>query len=135
MALSPLQSEELRVIEVATEIEPSQTYKLGENTIGGLIDGDEAIHQFVAKAVRTTRDRFLIYDDQYGCEIDGLIGADLSQELLQTEVPRLIREALIYDGRITDVTNVEINRLNERLYITFSVVTINDVIINEEVTI
>ena len=135
MALSPLTPEEERVIEVeASAPAPSKTYRLGDGTIGGLIDGEEALRQFIVKAVRTARFRFLIYDDDYGSELEDLIGADISPELLQTEIPRIIREALVYDDRISDVVDFVINRESNNLYVAFRVVTTDGTELTEEVT-
>ncbi|MEH7521680.1 DUF2634 domain-containing protein [Bacillus sp. JJ1503] len=127
MALSPLETLEERVLTVEEQetIEPSKTYRLGyeSNEISGLIDGEEALRQFVVKAIRTARFRFLIYDNQYGSELEELIGADVSLELLQTEIPRVIREALIYDDRVADVVDFEIVRESDKLFVSFRVVT------------
>lgn len=127
MALSPFEPIEERVIEAnETEIvEPSKTYRLSYETseIGGLIDGEDALRQFIVKAIRTARFRFLIYDDQYGSELEELIGADVSLELLQMEIPRVITEALIYDDRVADVVDFEIVRESDKLFVSFRVVT------------
>lgn len=135
MALSPLLPEEDRVVEVENEPPaPSKTYRLGKEEIGGLIDGEEALKQFIVKAMGTARYRFLIYDDQYGSELDDLIGDDFSPELLQAEIPRIIREALVYDDRIEDVVDFEITRDSNKLYVGFRVVTTDGTSITEEVT-
>ncbi|AND39625.1 DUF2634 domain-containing protein [Cytobacillus oceanisediminis] len=137
MALSPLQQNEeleLPIDESLIPAAPSKTYALGTETIGGFIDDEAALRQFIAKAVRTARYRFLIYTDDYGCELDSLIGDDLSPELLQSEIPRILREALIYDDRIQDVVNFEITRESDKLYVNFSVITTDGTNITEEVT-
>jgi hypothetical protein len=134
MALSPLQTAEARVIEVTTEAQPSKTYKLNVDTIGGLIDDDEALRQFITKAVTTARSRFLIYDDDYGCEIEDLIGADVTEEYLNVEIPRIIREALVYDDRIDEVVQFEITRDGDCGYVSFRVVKTDGTSITEEVT-
>lgn len=124
MALSPL----MPIIDPADDQPslpaPSKTYYLNDiaNEISGLIDGEQAIRQFIVKAVKTSRFRFLIYDDQYGSELDDLIGADVSQSLLETEIPRVIREALIYDERVDDVVDFKIVRESNSLYVSFRVV-------------
>lgn len=137
MALSPFQPIEERVVttdEIAT-VEPSKTYRLSyeSNEISGLIDGEEALRQFIVKAITTARFRFLIYDEQYGSELDELIGADVSLELLQMEIPRVITEALIYDDRVADVTDFEVTRDGDKLFVSFRVITSEgeDVILDE----
>lgn len=110
---------------------PLKTYALD---LSGTIDGRDAILQFVDKAVRTARYRFPIYDWDYGCEIDDLIGQDVSVALLESEIPRVIREALIYDDRIDDVGGFTIRREADNLYVSFFV-TVNGENIPSEVTI
>jgi Protein of unknown function (DUF2634) len=123
MALSPLQPAEERVEVVTPTPEPSLTYRLDfeKGVIGGLIDGDEALRQFVSKEIRTARYRYLIYDDEYGSELEDLIGSDVTEAFLNQEIPRIIREALIYDDRIADVRDFNIQREGDGVYIEFTV--------------
>lgn len=106
-------------------VAPSKTWKLDfENgRITHEIDGLEAIRQFVKKAILTARSRFLIYTDDYGCELDDLIGDDVTDAYLNSEIPRMVKEALIYDDRIEDVTDIQYERDGDKLYLSFRVVT------------
>lgn len=138
MALSPLQeAEEERVEEVDATPGPSKTYRLNKTTneIGGRIDGDEALRQFIEKTIRTARFRFLIYDEDYGSELDDLIGEDVTQELIETEIPAVITEALVYDDRIADVTDFVVMRQGDQLYVSFRVITTTGDELIEEVAI
>lgn len=137
MAIRPLQPEEERLVTIEPEIEPTKTYEIDfENgRIRGLIDGERALRQFVRKAIMTPRYRYLIYNADYGCEIDELIGADVTDEYLQTEIPRLIREALIYDERIENVDQFEITREKDSVYVSFRVTTTDGLVFDEEVTV
>jgi hypothetical protein len=137
MALSPLQTEEDRVEVVTPTPEPSLTYRLDfENgVIDGFIDGDEALRQFIVKAIRTARFRYLIYDDDYGSELEDLIGADVTDAFLNEEIPRVIRETLIYDDRIADVRDFIITRKGDEVYIEFTVEKTDGGTLTEEVTI
>ncbi|MBG9774210.1 DUF2634 domain-containing protein [Brevibacillus laterosporus] len=125
MALSPLQRLEDRVIQSEPEVQPSLTYSLDFDTggIGGMIDGETAVRQFIRKAIITARFRFPIYDGEYGCELVDLIGQDLPIELLRSEIPRVITEALIYADRIDDVYDFEIERGADKLTVSFYVDT------------
>lgn len=127
MAIVPgiLEQAENEVLETNIQTQSSLTYSLLDDGIGGKIDGKEAIQQFIAKAIRTARNRFLIYDNQYGCELDDLIGANVTKELLEEEIPRVIKEALIYDDRISDVINFVITNKNDSVYISFTVLLVN----------
>ncbi|MFT4413182.1 DUF2634 domain-containing protein [Fredinandcohnia humi] len=132
MALSPLQEYE-RFEETTAQTESSKTYHFDFTTgqfTGKLIDGEEALLQFIHKAIKTARFRYLIYDDQYGCELEDLIGQDISNELLETEIPRLITEALIYDDRIELVRNFSVVREKDKLYVSFEVVGKDETVLN-----
>jgi len=137
MALSPLRNQEERFVLIQPEPRPSRTYALdfdsGEFT-GHKIDGMDALRQFIRKAIITARYRYFIYNGQYGCELDSLLGQDISQELLKSEITRVITEALIYDDRIEAVRRFQIVRKADELYVSFQVQT-RDGIIEQEVTI
>jgi Protein of unknown function (DUF2634) len=139
MALSPLNNRtETEVTEtVETTEQPTKTYAvdLDGSEIGGFIDGESALRQFVRKAIMTARFRFLIYDDQYGCELEDLLGADVSTELLEIEIPRVIREALIYDSRIADVTEFNVTRSGDGLFVSFRITASDGLTFTEEVTL
>lgn len=137
MAIIPvaLEEAEFEVIETTVTIEPSLTFSLTPNGIGEKIDGIEAIRQFIAKAIKTARNRFLIYDDQYGSELDDLLGANVTRELLEEEIPRVIREALIYDERINDVTNFVVTSEGDKVFISFTVFLVNGEQVESEVSI
>ncbi|WP_348623002.1 DUF2634 domain-containing protein [Paenibacillus peoriae] len=128
MALSPLPEVDVNLdedIDVVTEtdVEPSRTYALdlGSGVVGGIIDGREAIRQFILKAILTSRFHFTIYDEDYGCELENLIGQDVPMELLETEIPRVITEALIYDDRVDDVYGFDITKEANDLFVSFYV--------------
>ncbi|MGN7387717.1 DUF2634 domain-containing protein [Sporosarcina sp. SAFN-015] len=116
--------------------EPTLTYRLnfGNGRIGGMVDGKDAIKQFIVKAIRTNRSHFRIYTDDYGCEIESLIGNDVTESFIQAEIPRMVREALIYDDRINDVSNVTATRLGDAVFITATVDSIYGEV-TQEVTI
>lgn len=88
--------------------EPSKTYKLNieNNTIsGGYIDGVEALKQAIYKILNTERFDYLIYSWNYGIEIKNLIGEHTS--FVIPELERVIKEALMQDYRIEEVTDFE----------------------------
>lgn len=136
MGLSPISNSD-RVIITPVQNEPSRTYRFDFNTgeIGGMVDGEDAIRQFIRKTLVTPRYRFLIYDRSHGSELDSLIGQDVTQEFLEMELPRMIREALIYDNRIADVTDFEITRDGAKTYVSFLVLSVDGITISEGVTL
>jgi len=127
MALSPLATIDPTYDETAdiTAELPSKTYAIDFVTgdIGGELDGIDAIKQYIVKAIKTARFRFSIYDTDYGSEIDDLIGQDVSIALLETEIPRVIEEAILYDDRVISVYDFELTREGDRLYVSFYVET------------
>lgn len=136
MAIIPetLQTDLEEAVTVSV-VEPSLTFQLLSDKLGGLINGDEAVEQFIHKAIRTPRNRFLIYDDQYGCEIEDLIGANATRELLEDEIPRVITEAIIYDDRIESVSNFSVTQDGDKTFISFTVGLRNGGTIESEVTV
>lgn len=125
MALSPLQPEEERMIITEIEAEPGLTYEFDFDTgrfTGRMIDEEEAVKQFILKTIFTARFRYLIYDDDYGCEIENLIEEDLPFEYVESEVVRVLTEAIIYDDRVDNIHTFSVFQQFDRLYVTFTVV-------------
>lgn len=106
--------------------QPTKTYSLDIETgkIGGKIDGLAAMQQFVVKAIRTARWRHVIYPDQYGSEIDMLIGQGFTDAYIRSELPRVITEALIYDERVLAVEDFKIDVGGDEVYTAFTVETV-----------
>lgn len=86
-----------------------------------MMDGEDSLKQFIEKAIRTARYRFLIYSREYGSELQTLIGQDVTSEFLQVEVPRLVRETLIYDDRVKDVRDIAMYKQGDILSVSFTV--------------
>lgn len=131
MALSPLEPVDItEELAEAIEPEPLRTYAIDfENgVVGGIVDGEAAIRQFVIKAIKTARFRFAIFDDDYGCELEDLIGQNATPELLEAEIPRVIEEALIYDDRIERVYGFSIKQEADLLFVSFYVDTAEETI-------
>ncbi|MGC4378409.1 DUF2634 domain-containing protein [Fictibacillus sp. Mic-4] len=138
MALTPENNSELiDELDVGedVEIEPSKTWAIDfkNGTIGGFIDESEALRQFVVKALLTERDKYVIYSDEYGTELQDLIGDDTTLDLMNSEIPRMVYETLAYDDRIEDVTDIECMREGDKLFITFTVVPESGASFTEEV--
>jgi hypothetical protein len=133
MALTPESIDEVTEPEITEEdVAPSKTWAIDfENgTLDGFIDGDEAIKQFALKALITERSKYAIYSDDYGTELLDLIGEDVTASLLESEIPRMVEEALIYDDRVDSVSDIVLTRDGDKLYISFQLVTVT----GEEIT-
>ncbi|WP_252503286.1 DUF2634 domain-containing protein [Sporosarcina sp. Marseille-Q4943] len=114
---------------------PSKTYRLDIETgvVSKVIDGEEAIRQFITKAILTVRYAFTIYSDDYGCEIRSLLGKGLSDHFVRSEIKRMIIDALIYDDRIERVYDFSFLLTDDELYINFSVDTVEGTFAIKEV--
>jgi hypothetical protein len=89
---------------------PTKTYRLDleEGRILGMIDGQEAVRQAIHKAIITPRWKCLIYDNQYGSEIEAAVIQSMgraSHEYIEAVVPGFVRDALRPDRRVTLVYN------------------------------
>lgn len=122
MALSPLKPTSERAVITTATPQTSRTYSFDFDTgaVGGIINGEDAMRQAIRKAVATARWRFLIYNGDYGCEIDDIVTEDPSD----SEIERVITEALLADDRISDVNSFEISRDGDIVYVSFYVVTV-----------
>lgn len=109
---------------VEEQQQPSLTWKLDlENKrITQMIDGLEAVKQAAFVILETERFQYLIYSFDFGSELQGLIGK--SPLFVQSEIRRLIKEALLQDDRITDVQNVSFQTTGDSMLVEFTVVTI-----------
>ncbi|BBH19836.1 phage protein [Paenibacillus baekrokdamisoli] len=103
--------------------ETSRTYWLDliDKRIVGSIDGLEATKQAVFKILQSERFEHYIYSFNYGSEMTDLMG--LSSSVIKSELARRIREALLTDDRITDVTDMKIEVSGDSALATFTVVS------------
>lgn len=102
-----IKQEELEGNQPEPVIESSLTYQVENGRILGRIDSLAAVKQAVIKILLTDRFIFEIYSDQYGNDLNELIGKDIP--FVKTAVENVIKEALLSDDRIDDVTidNIE----------------------------
>lgn len=119
------------------ELETSKTWliDLENGRLGTFIDEEEAIRQYIRKALMTSRNRYLIYDDTYGEDLRDLIGQNLSKALMDVEIPRVVREAIEGDDRIEEVSDVNVTQYNsDSILIEVTVITTTGLFLTEEVT-
>jgi phage baseplate assembly protein W len=122
-------------LEIVEEQQPSLTFGIDfdRGHIVGMVDGLEAVKQAVFLILQTERYRYLIYTPDYGCELEGLIGRD--PLYVQSEIKRRIREALMQDDRIEDVTNFSIQFDGDNALVRFTVIsTFGNFEVAQEVT-
>lgn len=142
MSLTPINfatdvEQDTQTEQTVLTAKPSRTWRidLENGRIRSFIDDKEAIRQYIRKALMTARNRYLIYDDYYGEEITDLIGQDLTQSLVQIEIPRLVREAIQYDDRIASIPSIDVQRQgSDGILITVTVEIVDGELLTEEVT-
>lgn len=115
--------------------EPTLTFKVENGRIRGKVDELPAMVQAVDKILRTERLVYPIYSDQYGNDLNDLIGKDIGYAKVETE--RMIKEALLADDRVTDVEIDSIEPKNkDTLVVTGTCFTVfGKIAIDSEVTI
>lgn len=94
--------------ELDFELETSRTYRILNGRVTGWTDALDAMRQAVEKILQTERFRFEIYSDEYGIELENLIGE--SFDLVIAEVERILKEALLADERIVSVDDVTVKQ-------------------------
>lgn len=146
MSLTPIEYEILAEeedeldldIHTLPVIEASRTWRmdLENGRLRTFINDEDAIRQYIRKALMTARNRYLIYDDTYGEELRDLIGQNLTQDLMNVEIPRVVREAIEGDDRIEEVSDVTVKQYNsDGILIEVTVITVAGIFITEEVTV
>ncbi len=133
---------EIDTISASAE-KPSKTYALTLDTkrfeavyssgdkviyhgrIIGYTDGQEAVKQAIRKALITPRFKCLIYNNQYGSEIEAAITADdASREYIKAAVPNFVEDCLKPDSRILSISDFNFEFKDDCAYIEFTADTI-----------
>ena len=89
-----------------------------------IVTGNEAIKTWVYKTLKTERFRYLIYTWDYGSELDDLIGKNYTPNLTKAECIRYIREALLVNPYIRNVSDIVVTFDAGRLFVTGSMDTV-----------
>lgn len=87
-------------------------------------EGAEAVRLWAATALRTVRYRHEIYSQNFGCELESLIGQEFSDDVKTAEAPRMVREALLVNPYISDVSGIAVDFADGTLQISATVKTI-----------
>ncbi len=121
---------------VEAKEKPSKTYKLDldKGRIMGMVDGQEAVRQAIRKAIITPRFKCLIYNSQYGSEIEEAITQkDATEAYTRAVVPGFVADALKPDTRVLSVSNFQFSFTNDEARISFDAETIFGMVTIEEV--
>lgn len=120
----------------SNKINPTKNYKIDfeKGIVIGFCDEVEALKQAIYLILNTERYEYLIYSDDYGFELNGVIGND--KFLMESELKRRIRESLIQDDRIENVANFIFEYDKDSVDINFTVFSIyGEISLNKEVMI
>lgn len=108
--------------DVQTIIIPSKTYKLTDERITGYVDGIQSVQQAVYHILSVERYSCLIYDDNYGVELEQYQGKDF--EYIEATIEDTLKEALTQDNRITNVIVHNIEKVSvDEIHIEFDVIS------------
>ena len=101
-----------------------KTYKIDfkNNRIAENIDGIESLEQAINIILNIDRYSCLMYDWNFGNELLNLVGKNA--EYVKTESKRFIKEALLQDDRIQDVSDFTFTQEKDSLLISFLVSSI-----------
>ncbi len=91
-----------------------------------LVSGDEALKIWIHKALITDRFKFIAYDDDYGSEINTLIGISGSSDIINLELKRMITETLMVNPYIVELSDFNVTNEGSKKIISFKVSTIYD---------
>lgn len=109
------------IIVKSISVENDTTKEVYRTRIKGYADGLESLKQAIYFILGTERYRFPIYSWDYGVELYDLFGKPMPYVI--SEIPRRIKEALMVDNRVSDVTDFEFERSGKKLHVTFNVVS------------
>lgn len=103
--MTPIQEIDVDMAGIEKKTIPSLTWKINEEQkeARGFIDEWEAMRQAVSKILQTERYRYVIYDWNYGIELEELYGKNVTYVI--PELKKRIEDALLADDRITAVTD------------------------------
>ena len=89
-----------------------------------IVEGNEAIKVWVYKALLTPRYNYSIYSWDYGSELMDLVGKAYTSSLTKEEAKRYIKEALLINPYILEVTVLDTSFSNGILSADIKIVTI-----------
>lgn len=72
-----------------------------------LVEKDEALKIWLYHALRVARYRYEAHSREYGCELEELIGSVSNREILESEIARYIREAVMVCPYIQEIGDFE----------------------------
>lgn len=112
------------LLQFEDEQDKTQTFYLNmtDNTIGGKVDDLTALEQSIYLLLSTEADQYIIYPYTYGINTLDLIGKP--NHYVMAVIPDRIKETLLSDDRITNVSDFEFEVNRNKITVKFVVNTI-----------
>ncbi|WPC40616.1 DUF2634 domain-containing protein [Clostridium sp. JS66] len=88
-----------------------------------IVTGKKALKVWIWKALHTMKMTYSIYSDNYGHDLDSIVGQGLSNGVIQSEAKRLVWECLSINPHIIDIENFLASVDDDLLVINFMAIT------------
>jgi hypothetical protein len=95
-----------------------------QNGIPVTVTGLEAVKVWCWNALKTVRKRYRIFSDDYGCDLERLIGKNYLETTKKAEAKRYVKECLMVSRYVTGVENITTTFKGDDLIIECTVNTI-----------
>ena len=77
------------------------------------VTSSDAWGEWCVKALCSERYKYLIYSDNYGEEIDTLLGKSYPRKVVESEIRRMVKDCLMVDKRTASVDNFQFTWIDE----------------------
>lgn len=88
-----------------------------------IVEGTEALKVWIWKALKVVKLKYSIYSDNYGQDLDTLIGQGFSSGMIESEAKRLVWECISVNSHITGISNFTATSDGDTLTINFTALT------------
>lgn len=118
--------DDLEVETESEEVSVPQDYGINftRNVLTGTqVEGLDALKIWARNALLTPRGRYEIFTDDYGSDLEDLIGRAFTPAYVAAEAKRMVEECLTVHPNITGIDNFTANVKGDQLTVSFSLVT------------
>lgn len=77
------------------------------------VTSSDAWGEWCVKALCSERYKYLIYSDNYGEEIDTLLGRSYPRKVVESEIRRMVKDCLMVDKRTASVDNFQFTWIDD----------------------
>lgn len=88
-----------------------------------IVEGKEALKIWIYKALKTARLTYTIYSEEYGQDLETIIGQGYSKGLIISEARRLTIECLKVNKHISDIKDFKAEIDTDLLKVSFTAIT------------